>query len=595
MEKIIPTIVDELGPDEISNFTGDGTYTFKDGSKYTGQWKNGVREGLGKIVYKDGKVFFGRFESNQRLEGQLIEKRNDGLLVKYIVLRTEVEERFIPNEEKTSENMLTNLRDEFRSAILSLVQATKDFDLKEFIKAVRTDIDREFPRVKVVTKTFPDGSIYNGEELRGVKHGVGIWSDGKATYAGEWKNGKRHGYGIELTGYIPQNYKPLEDLLKKEQFSIVELKKLLKDIQNNHSRKVRNKPKVSAKKLKWCLGGVIVTSAACNLDELGNSCSILVQTGYEVLKDEPDNLQLRGYQTTAQQLIYDSDNSLEELTTALISQTSISWAESTITNNESDNTIEKSNQKLSFSGIKDFFVQSTFTGSTVNSRPWNGKIIFKLECIGGEFGDYYETNANVNFGAIHPDSLSINRTYDGCTIDPYDYINWVKTGQIERDKGWLYETKEMAYKTWVKITRINFWETSNLTEEIDTIGYNLADELKKDDPDTLRLSNLVIEAEEVLAKVKTPEERQHAVIVEVFVEKAKKKAEKIVAEANTEVTVETIHLTIEEIANCEDENKLAELVKKADYQIKEANTDEEKHWARTLSLLKKAAERKLSK
>jgi len=40
---------------------GTGTYNFKDGSSYSGEWKDGKPDGKGKMTYKNGKIEEGRF------------------------------------------------------------------------------------------------------------------------------------------------------------------------------------------------------------------------------------------------------------------------------------------------------------------------------------------------------------------------------------------------------------------------------------------------------------------------------------------------------------------------------------------------------
>ena len=44
---------------------GEGTYTFTNGSKYTGQWIKGQRHGDGKIEYLDGSYYQGQWEKDQ--------------------------------------------------------------------------------------------------------------------------------------------------------------------------------------------------------------------------------------------------------------------------------------------------------------------------------------------------------------------------------------------------------------------------------------------------------------------------------------------------------------------------------------------------
>ena len=51
---------------------GQGTYAEADGSKYVGEWKDGIRYGQGTQTYADGRVAEGIFENNNFLYTQKI-------------------------------------------------------------------------------------------------------------------------------------------------------------------------------------------------------------------------------------------------------------------------------------------------------------------------------------------------------------------------------------------------------------------------------------------------------------------------------------------------------------------------------------------
>ena len=50
---------------ENDQFHGQGTYVWSDGSKYTGEWKNGVQDGYGIFFYPNGDKYNGYFQNNQ--------------------------------------------------------------------------------------------------------------------------------------------------------------------------------------------------------------------------------------------------------------------------------------------------------------------------------------------------------------------------------------------------------------------------------------------------------------------------------------------------------------------------------------------------
>ena len=47
-------------------FHGVGTYTFKNGQTYQGEWKNDKREGMGKITWPSGASSYGPFKNDKR-------------------------------------------------------------------------------------------------------------------------------------------------------------------------------------------------------------------------------------------------------------------------------------------------------------------------------------------------------------------------------------------------------------------------------------------------------------------------------------------------------------------------------------------------
>ena len=44
---------------------GQGTYTFPDGAKYVGQYKNNKREGQGTATFPDGKKLIGEWKDGK--------------------------------------------------------------------------------------------------------------------------------------------------------------------------------------------------------------------------------------------------------------------------------------------------------------------------------------------------------------------------------------------------------------------------------------------------------------------------------------------------------------------------------------------------
>lgn len=43
-----------------------GTFIYPDGSKYEGEWKSGIRDGLGKYTYANGDWYDGSWKHNTK-------------------------------------------------------------------------------------------------------------------------------------------------------------------------------------------------------------------------------------------------------------------------------------------------------------------------------------------------------------------------------------------------------------------------------------------------------------------------------------------------------------------------------------------------
>ena len=63
--------------DVKSNFPNYGTYEYTDGSTYEGELKNGVRHGLGKTTFPDGRFFYGEFKDSEFVKELRDEKEKE--------------------------------------------------------------------------------------------------------------------------------------------------------------------------------------------------------------------------------------------------------------------------------------------------------------------------------------------------------------------------------------------------------------------------------------------------------------------------------------------------------------------------------------
>jgi hypothetical protein len=137
---------------------GSGTFRYPNGSKYTGRFVNGMREGQGKLILQDGRVYEGPFTRN-RMQG------NSGTMVytngdKYIGQWA--------NDQPNG-------------------TGTYYFKSKERYEGGFRDGDFDGQG----TMHYPDGAYYSGAWRGSRKHGQGklVTPDGRVTQ-GTWSSGK---------------------------------------------------------------------------------------------------------------------------------------------------------------------------------------------------------------------------------------------------------------------------------------------------------------------------------------------------------------------------------------------------------------------
>ena len=137
------TYIGELNSKKKPN--GVGIQVHSDGSKYVGQFRDGQKQGKGRLISSNGDVY----------EGGFSEGKAEGL------------GKFIRYSDK----------------------ATYKGEFKD---------DKQDGHGKEV---YSDGAYYEGEYSEGIKHGKGkfIWKDG-SFYEGEVKNNKLHGKGKYVWG-----------------------------------------------------------------------------------------------------------------------------------------------------------------------------------------------------------------------------------------------------------------------------------------------------------------------------------------------------------------------------------------------------------
>ena len=156
-------VEEEQEEEAIVNIITNDIENYESGSKYEGEFLNGIRHGTGIYTWPDGEQYEGEFlNGNYHGFGKLLESNGSW-------------------KEGTWEN------DEF---ILG-----KGLWILDSGATYEGERSQEAWNGKG-TYTWPDGKQYEGEFLNGDRHGTGIytWPDGKQ-YEGEFLNGNYHGFG----------------------------------------------------------------------------------------------------------------------------------------------------------------------------------------------------------------------------------------------------------------------------------------------------------------------------------------------------------------------------------------------------------------
>ena len=168
-----------MGDFKWGRFSGKGTFTWLDGVKYVGEFKNGKRHGQGTYTWTDGTIDNGIWKKDKLVKRNKIEisidkkesKKKEAKLVKKKLTQTQSsssECEGSPLEEKKLASKLRKVVVEWRDCHGTLI--------------------------------YKDGSKYVGEFKDGKLSGQGTFTykDG-ATYFGEFAKGKSNGQGTHTS------------------------------------------------------------------------------------------------------------------------------------------------------------------------------------------------------------------------------------------------------------------------------------------------------------------------------------------------------------------------------------------------------------
>jgi hypothetical protein len=157
--------------EEVKN--SSGTYTYRNGNVFEGEWENNLRHGYGRMLYYNNCTPLDSFVETYEGDWKQGKKSGKG--------------RFIWSNGDRYEGDFVDGRREGKG-IMILINGDryegewKDSVLHGFAKRIKAN-----------------GSIYEGEFANGEKDGVGVEVfDNGAKYEGGWKDGNKHGWGRDI-------------------------------------------------------------------------------------------------------------------------------------------------------------------------------------------------------------------------------------------------------------------------------------------------------------------------------------------------------------------------------------------------------------
>jgi len=168
--------------------SGKGTRVYPDGSIYTGQFKDGKREGQGSLSWPDGIHFTGQWRSDKK-HGYGTQAYADGSMYVGEFRRSQPHGRgslTAPDGSVRGETWERGRR-------ISRRATTPPARMPEGAGSGCTVGDCRSGRGSY---RWSNGSSYTGGFRKFKQHGQGtlVYANG-ASYVGEWEDGRRHGYG----------------------------------------------------------------------------------------------------------------------------------------------------------------------------------------------------------------------------------------------------------------------------------------------------------------------------------------------------------------------------------------------------------------
>ncbi len=179
-----------VGEWKDDKYHGQGTMTYISGDKYVGDWKDGTQNGQGAYTLADGKVWEGQWRNGDWVSGKeyAAGEYNSSSQVSSLPPCEGEESKWQNCEGSLTSGRGTIFTGVFKDGIF---EGKSEKDIK-YVGEYKDGTQNGQG-----TMTFYNGDKYVGEWKDGNKHGQGTytWNDGE-NYAGVWKDGLKNGYGV---------------------------------------------------------------------------------------------------------------------------------------------------------------------------------------------------------------------------------------------------------------------------------------------------------------------------------------------------------------------------------------------------------------
>jgi hypothetical protein len=163
-----------------------GTFTYPNGNKYVGEYKDGNEHGQGTYIFRNGDKYVGEFKNNSyHGQGTFTRANGDKHVGEYRNGHAYGQGMWMFTD---GSKYVGDFKDNMQHG-----QGTYTYpDGSTYVGEWRYgEITGQGKR------TFKSGGTYVGESKNGIPHGQGTYSSANGvTYVGELKDGKRHGKGI---------------------------------------------------------------------------------------------------------------------------------------------------------------------------------------------------------------------------------------------------------------------------------------------------------------------------------------------------------------------------------------------------------------